>query len=223
MRSPQTVDTGSVVDVPIPKMDDSQFFEDESGDSAFLESQGAGQKPKETKASKGLWSRIQRAPSLGLTFFRKDHSEHQNLLLGEFIFAAVTRAGDSTLSFIVVAALLAYFAIEVNRPGWGVVVFSLGLPASLMRLSIRRRFSNAELSDPVQRRFAHKELIVASLIGSAMWGVAIIGIYPAMQGDMRSVFLLLMVGSVMVGSPAISAGGGAPELSSKDNSPSAGG
>lgn len=130
---------------------------------------------------------MQRAPSLGRTFFRKDHSEHQNLLLGEFIFAAVTRAGASA-SFIVVAALLAYFAIEVNRPAWGVVVFSLGLLASLMRLSIRRRFSNAVLSDPVPRRFAHLELIVASLIGSAMWGVAITGVYPAMHDDMRSVF-----------------------------------
>ncbi len=153
----------------------------------------------ELTQGKRFLQRMMSSPALGCIFFRKELSERQELLLTELTLAAITRASSSALSFVFAAGFVAYLSASVNHEVYGAIIFLIGLAAAVARMAAKRRFGKDLLSDPSIRRLAHSQVVVASVMGSLMWAIGLVVVYPALDADLRTVFLLLVVGSTTVG------------------------
>lgn len=153
-----------------------------------------------SKRGNGLWERILRMPMMGGVFFRSGLSEHQKSILAEFTFTAITMSYHSALGFFLVIACVCYLAVGAGRPGSAIAIVCLAALVAFTRLSFKTRFSLADLTKSETRRRAHYEVIATSVAGALLWASLIASAMPYMDVATRNVCLLLLMGSVIVGS-----------------------
>jgi signal transduction histidine kinase/CheY-like chemotaxis protein len=101
------------------------------------------------------------------------------------------------LQFVAVTILIA-FGLNVGRADAAAATGLLGFAVGIWRLWISRRYANPGASLDLHFLRAQRELELNAALAGFMWAVATATIYPYLDGDAATAYLMLACGSVSV-------------------------
>lgn len=139
------------------------------------------------------------APALGGLFFRKSLNEVEFLKSKVFTLEAAWMASKTALSFMVVVGLATYL-VALNQPPFVVaIILVVGCLSAGARINLRGKVSGGLAMQTGAVRRVHLQIVAATLLGTMVWVIGLVAVFPNLDAQSRMVFLVLLLGSTTVG------------------------
>ncbi|MFO1285799.1 MAG: ATP-binding protein [Rubrivivax sp.] len=118
------------------------------------------------------------------------------------------RTSTASVALLVAAfSFIAWVGWHAGRPDVALAVVALGVPASLWRLWLRRRYAATGTLAPGEIRAAVRQLEANAALVGVMWVTATATIYPLLTGIPATVYVVIICGSVAVAASFMSLAG----------------
>jgi signal transduction histidine kinase len=128
-------------------------------------------------------------------------------VLREMLHVALRTATGSVALLLMAVAFIAWQGFDAGRASAATAVLMLGVPVSVWRLWLRRRYADTgELSFAEVGR-AIRQLEFNAAVAGAMWAVATFTIYPLLTGMSSTIYVVIVCGSVAVAASFMSLAG----------------
>jgi signal transduction histidine kinase/DNA-binding NarL/FixJ family response regulator len=123
----------------------------------------------------------------------------------ELLHLSLRNAARSVPALLIVVVFIAGLGVHAGRELAALATAALGLGVAGFRIAAARRLARGATIDDDAGFAAHKRAVerVAAL-GGAMWAVASLGIYPALDGAMATAYIIIVCGSVAMGAQFLS-------------------
>ncbi len=106
-------------------------------------------------------------------------------------------AGSVALQLVFVV-YLCWLGFGHGQPAAGIAAAVIGVSVSVWRLGLWRRYRDPERLDATALDAVVRQLEVNSLLAGMMWGVASLRIYPHLQGNDATIYVVSVCGSMSI-------------------------
>jgi len=125
----------------------------------------------------------------------------------EMLRLALRTSTGSVALLVMAFSFIAWVGWHAGQAVPALAVVALGLPVSMWRLWLRRRYGETEVLALAQIRGAVRQLEVNATVVGVMWGLATFTIYPLLTGMSTTVYVVIVCGSVAVAASFMSLAG----------------
>jgi signal transduction histidine kinase/CheY-like chemotaxis protein len=118
------------------------------------------------------------------------------------------RTSTASVALLVMAfSFIAWAGWHAGQTAAAVTVVALGVPVSLWRLWLHRRYGKTESLALGEIRAAVRQLEINAAVVGLMWGLATFTIYPLLTGMSSTIYVVIVCGSVAVAASFMSLAG----------------
>ena len=135
-------------------------------------------------------------------------SEHIAAAVQREILRLALRTSTGSVALLVMAfSFIAWVGWHAGQQGPAIAVLALGVPVSVWRLWLRRRYGETTGLQPAQIHSAVRQLELNAAVVGVMWSLATFTIYPLLTGMSTTVYVVIVCGSVAVAASFMSLAG----------------
>ncbi|MBL8346728.1 MAG: response regulator [Rubrivivax sp.] len=125
----------------------------------------------------------------------------------EMLRLALRTSTGSVALLVMAFSFIAWVGWHAGQIAAAMSVVALGVPVSVWRLWLRRRFGETESLTLAEIRGAVRQLEGNATVVGVMWGLATFSIYPLLTGMSTTVYVVIVCGSVAVAASFMSLAG----------------